>query len=254
MYNNTKNLVLAGTGIKAISHISTECHSYIKTADSVLYLLNNEVLCEWVKKESRNSYSLSDSYFRYSDRISAYKEIEARIADELEKSDNVCVLFYGHPTVFATPGLNAAKEAKQRGANVKILPAVSAEDCLYADLMFDPGDVGCFSIEATKLLASKKELDISVHNIIWQIGVVGDFTTSVQKVNIDILSCLQEFLLKYISEDVEVSLYEAAIYPGTEPYIKKIRLDNLIKTKMSSITTMYIPPQKIVEYDYKVIK
>lgn len=54
-----------------------------------------------------------------------------------------------------------------------MLPGVSAEDYLFADLEFDPSVYGCATFEATELLLRDTPLNSTMHNIIWQVGAVG---------------------------------------------------------------------------------
>ena len=89
---------------------------------------------------------------------------------------DVLGIFYGHPGVFVCPSHRAIALARDEGFMAKMLPGVSAEDCMFSDLGFDPAIPGCTSQEATALLVSGKKLDPSVHNIIWQVGGVGVLT------------------------------------------------------------------------------
>ena len=52
-------------------------------------------------------------------------------------------VFYGHPGIFVAPSHRAISIARAEGYEAKMLPAVSAEDSLYADLGVDPSRCGC---------------------------------------------------------------------------------------------------------------
>lgn len=150
------SLVVVGSGIKSLSHLSTEVIAHIKQADKVLYSLNEPVMEMWIQKNNDNSQSLnflenSDDY-----RTNNYAIITKFIINEVKKKQHVCVVFYGHPTVYATPALDAALQLEKEGYATNILPAISAEDCLYADLRIDPGSDGCQSYEATDFLIREK--------------------------------------------------------------------------------------------------
>ena len=73
------------------------------------------------------------------------------IVAEVELGKTVCAVFYGHPGVFARPSHLAIERTRALGHRAEMLPAVSAEDCLFADLGVDPGD-GCQSFEATNFV------------------------------------------------------------------------------------------------------
>src|SRR3546814_15863240 len=51
---------------------------------------------------------------------------------------------------------------------------VSAEDCLYADLGIDPGEVGCQQYEASQFMFYRRRIDPSAYLVLWQVGVAGD--------------------------------------------------------------------------------
>jgi hypothetical protein len=86
---------------------------------------------------------------------------------------SVVGVFYGHPGVFVSPSHMAIEKARSEGYQARMLPGISAEDYLFADVGFDPNTYGCMSWEATSLLLRNKSLDPSVSNIVWQVGAVG---------------------------------------------------------------------------------
>lgn len=62
---------------------------------------------------------------------------------EVRLGKKVVGVFYGHPGVFVSPSHRAISIARFEGYEAKMLPAVSAEDSLYADLGIDPSRPGC---------------------------------------------------------------------------------------------------------------
>jgi uncharacterized protein YabN with tetrapyrrole methylase and pyrophosphatase domain len=175
MADDIGSLVVAGTGIKFISHLSTETIAYIKQSDKVIYSLNEPAIEAWIKKNNSNVQSLNFLEHDDKHRIVNYQEITNYIVNEVKKSQHVCVVFYGHPTVFAKSALDAVVQLEKENYFTKILPAISSEDCLFADLRIDPGSHGCQSYEATDFLLRRKKIDPSSHLILWQIGLIGAF-------------------------------------------------------------------------------
>lgn len=86
---------------------------------------------------------------------------------------SVVGVFYGHPTVFVYPTRRVIAIAREEGYQAKMLPGISAEDCMFADLNMDPSDPGCVTYEATDFLARDRVLDTCSHLILWQVGCVG---------------------------------------------------------------------------------
>ena len=55
----------------------------------------------------------------------------------------------------------------------RMLPGVSAEDNLFADLGFDPVMDDCVTYEAADFLLQGKPMNPFTHNILWQGGCIG---------------------------------------------------------------------------------
>jgi predicted XRE-type DNA-binding protein len=62
------------------------------------------------------------------------------------------------------------------GHLARMLPAISADSCLYADLEIDPARDGCQSFEATDFLVHDRLVDSRSLLIHWQIGMICDAT------------------------------------------------------------------------------
>lgn len=246
-------LSLVGSGIKTISHLSKETESHINSADIVLYLINEPVLEEWIRKKAKESFNLEGLYFSNGLRRNCYNSIRDKILEYTEQYNFVCVVLYGHPTVFSTPGLEAIREASLRGLDTKIVPAISAADCLFADLRIDPSDCGCFSIEATGMLMYQRSIDVRSHLIVWQLGMLCNVGHK-EYPSKDKIRLFVDYLSKYYSKDDLVVLYEASLYPGMEFKANKILLKELVDIETSKLTTLYIPPVKPQQVDSNIVK
>jgi tetrapyrrole methylase family protein / MazG family protein len=248
------SLTVVGTGIKFLSHLTTEAMLYIEQADKVLYLVNDPALKDWIPSINVNSESLDCLYSKYPLRLQCYQEISRYILEELRASQHICVVFYGHPSVFAQPALEAVRQAREEGYDALILPGISAEDCLFADLLINPGSVGCQSYDATDFLIRCRECDNSSHLILWQVGGIGNLkhTTPGFDNYLGAKILIKRLLMKYDSNH-EVILYEAAQYSCLESRIEKLPLEKLSSAKFSSISTLYIPPARKKAIDKKMI-
>lgn len=247
------SLTVTGTGIKFLSQMTLEVRTYIETADKVLFLVNDPALKKWINKTNKNSQSLDNLYFKYTNRLDSYMAITDHIISHLTDQMHICVAFYGHPTVFAKPALDAVHIAIKQGFDAKILPGISAEDCLYADLLIDPGVCGSQSFETTDFLLYHRKFDENSHLILWQPDVIGT-QGHVATQNKTGMKLLYERLVKYYSPDHPIVIYEAAQYPGLKPQINKIPLSQLTYAPLSSICTLYIKPAGKVECDYDIAK
>lgn len=242
------SLTVVGTGIKFLSQMTLEARTYIEQSDKVLYLVNDPVLKQWITDVNKNSESLDDVYFSHAKRIDSYHAISKYILSHLTDSKHICVVLFGHPTVFAKPALDAVIDAKEQGYDAKVLPAISSEDCLFADLLIDPGTCGCHSFEATDFLLYRRKFDPNSHLILWQPDVIGvqGHEVSQDKIGVRLLC---EHLQNFYPSNHPVVVYEAAQYPGLKPRIVKTLLRDLEYITLSSICTLYIQPLGKSKYD-----
>ncbi|WP_131782768.1 SAM-dependent methyltransferase [Legionella gresilensis] len=241
-------LIVAGSGIKSIAHLTAETRQVIKKADKVLYLVNENNFKAWLEREAIEAESLEPIYFKSIKRADAYKEISNYIVEQYHQVKNLCVIFYGHPTVFAQSGLDAVKQIKKEKGNAIILPAVTAMDCLFSDLEIDPGQHGCFTIDATELLIYERTLDVHGHLIIWQIANLGRADTQITSK----ISVLQNYLEKYYSPTHPICIYEAALLPTHKPRTDWHQVAELGLLNINPLSTLYLPPteQKKISQDY----
>ena len=249
------SLTVVGFGIKLLSHLSTETRAHIEQSDKVLYLVNEPLMQEWIAKNSKSSENLDDLYQKYPLRKQCYQAITEHILETLKTGIVLCVVTYGHPTVFAQPLLEAVVRAQAEGLDAKILPAISAEDCLFTDLLINPGDLGCASFESTDFMLYRRQWDASSHLILWQVGVIG--LLSQPRPEFDNRRGA-ELLMKYLNQKYALNhpvvLYEAAQYPYFEPRIERCTLSQLPELNYSAIATLYVPPAHKAQRDDSVLE
>lgn len=236
------SLVVVGAGIKFLSHLTTEAKAYLEQSEKVFYLLNDPLMKEWVQKINPNAESLDNFYKQFELRKDCYQAITQHILNAVRDQQHVCVLLYGHPAVFAQPGLEAVRIARGEGYFANVLPGISAEDCLFADLLIDPGNSGCQSFETTDFLMHQRKFDSEAYLILWQIDWIGAPGFPQQHDNSAGIKQLVDCLSTSYAPEHEVIIYEAAQYPGFEPIIKKTPLNKLPDAKLTSISTLCIPP------------
>lgn len=241
---NSASLVLVGSGIKALSHLSKEANTYIQHADKVLYLTNEPVTEEWILKNSKEAESLDEIYFHHPKRHDSYKAITEHILQNLRLTKHICVVMYGHPCFYAKSGMEAVIQAQAEGYEAFILPAISTEDCLFADLQIDPATYGCQSYDATDFLIHQNEFSTNAHLLLFQVNSIGSMGQAEFHENASNLKILVNYLIKFYPTDHSVLLYSAAQYPGMKSKVRTFELQNLIKTKISNTETLYIPPMQ----------
>jgi uncharacterized protein YabN with tetrapyrrole methylase and pyrophosphatase domain len=166
-------LTIVGTGITLAVHVTPEARAAIARADEVLYLLAEPAAAVWIEGLPPGARSLETLYELGGDRRAIYARIVDEVAAAVARGGEVCLALYGHPGVFAYPSHELLRRAREEGWEARMLPAVSAEGCLFADLGVDPGLIGCLSFEATDFLVHRRRPDTAAGLVLWQIGVIG---------------------------------------------------------------------------------
>ena len=238
-------LIIAGLGIKFLSHLTKETEKIIQESDKIFYLANDELFPEWIENCNKNTESLYSIYFSKSHRSDSYSLIKEKILSELDNYKNVSFIVYGNPNFLVQITSLVSDGARNNGHEVYVLPAISSFDCLLADLCINPGDGGMQLLEATELLAYRKFIDISSHIVIFQVAAIGQEGHSRDKESAcNGLKILCDYLYEFYSGDQQIIFYEASQYPGKTSKIIRTVLKDAYREEISSKTTVYIPPSR----------
>lgn len=248
------SLTVVSSGIKFSAHFTVEMQAYLEQSEKVLYLVNEAGVKEWIHRQNRNAESLDFLYTKPGLRRDNYDAMTLYILEAVRKSQHVCAVLYGHPTLFADPALNAVIQAKLEGYDTRVLPGVSATDCLFADLQIDTSHYGYQSFEATDFLIHRRLLSTTSHLILWEVGIIGQLHYPLKTDNTQGARVLVDYLSQQYPLDQELVLYEAAQYPGFLPRIERLTLQKLITARYSPITTLYIPPLNKAICDNDMLK
>jgi hypothetical protein len=237
------SLIVVGTGIRTVGHLTMEAIAWIKMADKVLYVVGDPIAEATIAElNPAAAESLSPMYAEGKPRIQTYNEMVERILECVRSGMLTCLACYGHPGVFVYPSHEAIRRARAEGFVARMLPGISSEDCLFADLGVDPGLHGCQSFEATDFLLNRRSIDPSSSLVLWQIGVLGDSTFQKYQYDLSAFSLLVERLLQFYPATHVVYLYEAATLPNVEPIIVPVSVSALSPVGMSAGFTLYVPP------------
>ncbi len=246
----TGSLVVVGTGYMVAGQTTEEALAHIEGAEKLFYLVPEPVTCRWLDGLNPTAESLYDAYQEGRPRNESYAEMVERILAPVRQGRRVCVALYGHPGVFVGPSHTAIARARAEGHEAFMLPGISAEDCLVADLGVDPAQDGCQSFEATDFLVRKRRFDPRSSLILWQIGGIGVRTFHRSELwNREGLVVLAERLLEDYPPDHPVTVYEAAQLPVVEPKKDRIPLAELPRARVTLISTLYVPPVAKAEVD-----
>jgi hypothetical protein len=238
-----EQLVAVGTGIRTIGQVTLEALAWIRRADKVVHVVSDPVAEDLIQTLNPDgAESFHHFYAENKPRLQIYHEMVERILAHVRSGKRVCMVAYGHPGVFVYPTHVAIQRARAEGYKTRVLPGISAEDCLFADLNLDPALAGCQSYEATDFLINGRIFDPSTPLILWQIGVLGQATFSNQPQASRAMPQLLERLAPHYRPDHPAIVYEAPIFPGAEPLIMPVPLAMLPQAPLKAISTLVIPP------------
>jgi hypothetical protein len=241
-------LVVIGTGIQ-IGQLSIEAASAIVRSDRVHYSVTEPAVEALICALNTSARPLMPLYELGKPRSESYERMVETILRSVRDGQRTAAVFYGHPGVFAFPPHEVVRRARSEGLRARMLAAVSAEDCLFADLGVDPADAGCQSLEATDFLLRLRTIDPSQLLILWQIGVLGAHDYQGASYELDALPMLVRKLLETYPAAHPAIVYEGASTIGAAPRIERITVESLISARLTPISTLVVPPLKEAGFD-----
>jgi precorrin-6B methylase 1 len=237
------SLIVVGTGIRTVGQMTLEAIAWIQVADVALYVIADPIAEEVVRTlNPRGALSLRGYYGEGQNRMQSYEAMIEHMLSCVRAGQRTCAALYGHPGVFAYPTHEAVRRARAEGYEAHMLPGISAEDCLFADLGVDPASTGCQSYEATDFLVNARSVDITASLVLWQIGVLGDHTYRLGGYQLSGFPLLIARLTELYGASHEVTVYEASLFHGVAPVTTKVALAHLTPAYVNAGSTLYVPP------------
>ncbi|WP_144213469.1 SAM-dependent methyltransferase [Shewanella donghaensis] len=245
-------LVFVGTGLQLAGHINKLSQSYLENADIVFSIVPDGFSERWISSLNSNHMSLQCHYAQGDEvksRRNTYADMVETILTQVRLGLQVVVALYGHPGVFSCISHIAIKQAIAEGYDANMLPGISAEACLWADLGIDPGTSGHQSYEATQFMLYQHTPDPTTNLLLWQISIAGEHTLTEFDTNLRRLEILVDHLSQWYPQDHQVVIYEAANLPFQSPRIERIRLQDLPTAELTMISTLLIPPSQPLKFN-----
>jgi uncharacterized protein YabN with tetrapyrrole methylase and pyrophosphatase domain len=253
--NCLTHLTIVGTGIAGPVHVTIQAMTAIEGAEKVCFLAADPVTQAWIESLRPDAEDLGTAYAVGRRRMDSYQSMVERILGPVRLGKRVCAAFYGHPGVFAFPSHEAVRRARQEGYTAAMLPAVSAEDCMFADLGVDPGSCGCQSFETTDFLVQRRKHDPSSGLVLWQAGAIA--VSDHRRGNLwnrEGLQVLMDVLLESYPPDHPITIYEANSFPIGESKILRVALAALGQAPVTGLSTLWIEPLPNRAPDLEVLR
>jgi precorrin-6B methylase 1 len=236
------SLVIVGTGLKAALHLTPEARAEIRHADRVFYLVSDPLSERWIRNLRPSAKSLTSCYVPGRPRMQAYEGMIEKILTPVRTGERVCAAFYGHPGVSVSPSHEAIRRARREGFHAEMLPGISVEDSLFAELGLDPAASGCQSYEATDFLVYRRKFDRSSALLLWQVGVVGNLDYAERPARSG-LRALAQRLARAYGKKYRVVLYEASLLPVIPSTVQWTTLEELPTARITGGMTLFVPPR-----------
>lgn len=234
-------LLAVGLGI-SLGHLTRDCERALRDADIVFCLTNNAASLHMVQSLNPNVHNLDHCYAPGKPRMETYEEMIGLVLTSVFEGLKVCLAAYGHPGVFAYPTHQSIQRAREKGYQAAMLPGISAEDCLFADLGLDPALHGCQSFDASDFLVSERIWDPYSTLVLWQVPVVGVKSLPVQGVVAPGHEFLFRRLIDVYGPKHKGILYEASPFPFCKPRMDELPLSEMKPDLFHSHTTLVIKP------------
>jgi precorrin-6B methylase 1 len=249
------SLVVVGIGLKLRHHVTLETVDAIQRAEHVFHLVTNPAAEAWLRRLNSRTTPLGDCFREGKPRNRSYSEMAQRIVDAVDGGEQVCAVFYGNPGVLVSPAHQALVRVRRAGYQAHMLPGISSEDCLFADLAIDPRGLGWQSFEASDFLLRRRRFDPTVALILWQVGLLGEGSVRPHmQARPERVRVLVDRLAPHYPARHSAILYEAPEFPISDPMIGRVRLRRVAEKPFYPKTTLYVPPRPTTSYDARVAR
>jgi precorrin-6B methylase 1 len=247
------SLTVVGTGIEFLTQLTAQARDAISRADDVHYLAADPATGTLLESLNPHARSLAHLYRAGVPRTESYSAIVEEILASVRAGRRVCAAFYGHPGVLVHPGHEAIRRARAEGHSARMLPGISAEACLVADLGVDPGRTGWQSYEATDFVLYRRRIDSTAALVLWQVGGLADPGYPLEEPTPERRQALIDALCESGYQPGHgVVLYEASRYAVCRPVIRLLQLGELATAPLPTSATLYVPPARLPERNVRM--
>ena len=241
------DIYIIGTGIKWIEHITLESDRILGQCNEILYVEKAPGIESYFNTKASIVTDLTKLYGEDKHRELTYREMAAKVIHSALQRGPVAFAVYGHPTIYAYPPFLVSEMAHLLGLRVKVLPGISAMDCLFSDLMIDPSVNGLQMYEATDLLLRRHTLSPEAAAIIWQVGSIGTALYSTTLSAPERFHAFRDYLLGYYPADHPVYAYFANPHPMLRAEIHEMKVSEVpeFSEVLHAAVTLYLPPVNV---------
>jgi hypothetical protein len=246
------HLTVIGSGIETLGFTLGD-DELLRKADRVFFCVADPATVVFIRRLRPDAYDLYVLYDDGKPRYVTYMQMAEAMLHYVREGEHVVCVFYGHPGIFVLATHRAILIARREGHHAVMRPGISALDCLCADLGVDPCHPGMQTHEATDMLIRRREPDVTLHVVLWQVGLIGEMGFRRAGYLNRNFSILISYLQDFYGPDYPVTHYVASRYPTVPPLIETYELsalhDPATQTKVTGLSTFYLAPRDAAEAD-----
>lgn len=244
MRRSPYEIYVLGLGIFSYLQVTKETEDALRACHKVYCLHPDRYVLDYLVTFNLEVVDLSPLYEVRKSRLPVYEAMADRVIEAARERPPVALALYGHPSMLVAPSRMIRNKAPQLGMRVKVLPGISAFDCLMVDLNFDPGVQGLVMYEANYALLYQPTLDSTVPCLLWQAGAVETGLFAPWTSRPERFVRLKNYLLRSYPAAHRVALATSAMNPLVDPEILWVAIQDIpdMHANFTGLTTLFIPP------------
>ncbi len=230
------SLIVVGSGIQVYTQITAETEKDIRVAAKLFYLLPPPWAKNWMISLNSTAESLGPYDEIENNQIQA--QMVEKIVRAVRSGLRVCVVLYGHPSIGHGVGWQAINLARDEGFAAHMVAAVSAEDCLFAELGIDPAVAGYQSFDAVRFLLRKRQFDPQSNLVLTHLGQITQLGTIevVQKALVMLTQRLSDvYGIRY-----QATVYDASPLPDDPSRMRSLSLQDLPEVDLRPTSMLFV--------------
>jgi tetrapyrrole methylase family protein / MazG family protein len=234
---------IVGLGIRGPLQVTRETDEVLRSCRVIHYVATEPDAVDYLAGFRAELNDLHRLYTVGRERMPVYRAMtEAVLRDGRERPPTALAL-YGHPMMFVTPSRMIRVKADLLGLRTRVLPAISALDCLMVDLNLDPNEHGLVQYEVNYALLYRPSLDPNVPCLLWQVGSAESTLYAMPPRTPNRFVRLRNYLRQFFPAEHVVALAVTATRPEAESDVTWLTLRDLPDAYylIQGLTTLYIP-------------
>jgi len=239
------DITIVGLGILGIQQLTAETERALGRCNEVLFVDTGIATRAYLERHCPRVTDLyAESYAVGGARLDAYRHMAARTVEAALDHSPVVFAMSGHPLVYAYAPPLIVDLANLLALTVRVLPGISAMDCLFAELVLDPCTDGLQMYEATDLVLKRRPLQPDVPALIWQVGNLETRLHTDRRSRPERFHRFRDHLLRFYPPQHLITAYFATpfpLMPSTVLQFPLVEIADQAGTLHHGVT-LYLPP------------